>query len=361
MSRWGRSRSRYSYNQWPEYVPVAERRAKAEREAAKLQKAGQNIQPVTIEGRTIARSFWGKGWCTHLESFGDYSNRLPRGRTYVRNGSVCHLGIARGSVDAMVAGSSLYRVKVTIHELKGDAWTALKQRCTGKIGSLIELLQGKLSDEIMRAVTDPQHGLFPKPGEIKYTCSCPDSASMCKHIAAVMYGIGARLDEQPDLLFLLRGVDHQDLLSAEAAVGVITGDGSRRTRRRTLAGGDLSAVFGVELDAGAEPTGGNAEHHAVAVPAVPPPTTIKPAVKQPAGKTSVRRVTAFKPTGRTITNLRARLGMSKAEFARAVGVSALTVTNWEKAKGAVSPQTRSLAGLQRLHAETPKPASMSPF
>ncbi len=354
MSRWGRSRSRYSYNQWPEYVPVAERRAKAEREAAKLQKAGKNIQPVTIEGRTIARSFWGKGWCSHLESFGDYSNRLPRGRTYLRNGSVCHLGIARGSVDAMVSGSSLYKVKVTIQELKGDAWTTLKQRCTGKIGSLIELLQGKLSDEIMRTVTDPQQGLFPKPGEIKYTCSCPDSASMCKHIAAVMYGIGARLDEQPDLLFLLRGVDHQDLLSAEAAVGAITGDGSRRTRRRTLAEGDLSAVFGVELEAGAEPSGRKAGPPVVAAPAALPPPAAMPAGKQPAAKTPVRRATAFKPTGRTIANLRARHGMSKSEFATAVGVSTLTVTNWENAKGAVSPQARCLAGLQRLHAQTPR-------
>lgn len=150
---WGRS-SRSRYNQWPAYVPVAERRAKAEREAAKLKKKGQDIQPVLIEGRTIASSFWGKGWCTHLESFGDYSNRLPRGRSYVRNGSVCHLGIGRGVVDAMVAGSSLYKVKVSITELTPASWMVLKSHCTGKIGSLIELLQGRLSDEIMRAVTN---------------------------------------------------------------------------------------------------------------------------------------------------------------------------------------------------------------
>jgi len=102
-----RKKRRGGYSAWPEYVPVAERRAQARRKTEKLKKQGQAIYPVEIEGRTIARSFWGKGWCTHLESFGDYSNRLPRGRTYVRNGSVCHLSIEKGSIVALVAGSSV--------------------------------------------------------------------------------------------------------------------------------------------------------------------------------------------------------------------------------------------------------------
>lgn len=354
---WGRS-SRSRYNQWPQYVPVAERRAKAEREAEKLKKKGHTIEPVTITGRTIASSFWGKGWCTHLESFGDYENRLPRGRSYARNGSVCHLGIARGEVDAMVAGSSLYKVKVSIKELKPASWKALKSQCTGKIGSLIELLQGRLSDEIMRAVTDPEHGLFPKPGEIKYTCNCPDWADMCKHIAAVMYGIGARLDEQPELLFRLRGVDHEELLSAEAAVGAIAGDGSRRSRRRTLAQTDLASVFGVELETEtAEPA--EAAAPPLKVPAARPkartgrrPSAAQPKAAKPSAAVAVpvvRRKTVFKPTGRTIRNLRARHGLSKTDFARVVGVSAATVTNWEKAKGAVTPHSKGLAGLQHLH------------
>ncbi len=339
-----RSRSRYRDNAWPEYVPVAERRAKAVRETEKLKKRGEPIQPVEIEGRTIARSFWGKGWCTHLESFGDYSNRLPRGRTYVRNGSVCHLGIARGAVDAMVAGSSLYKVKVSIAELNKTAWTALKARCTGQIGSLIELLQGRLSDAIMRAVTDPEHGLFPKPGEITYTCNCPDWAGMCKHIAAVMYGIGARLDEQPELLFRLRGVDHEELLSAEAAVGAITGDGAGRSRRRALAKGDLSAVFGVDLESDAQESAGDSATEA---------PVAQPKARKGGRKPSVnaKAKPAFKPTGRTIANLRARHAMSKAAFARAVGVSAVTVSNWEHTKGAVNPHAKGLAGLQRLHAQ----------
>ncbi len=344
MSSWGRSRSRSRggyHSAFPEYVPVAERRAKAERQTEMLKKQGQDIQPVHIEGRTIAHSFWGKGWCKHLEGFGDYSNRLPRGRTYVRNGSVCHLGIDRGSVNAMVSGSNMYKVKVTIQELKPETWAALKQACTGRIGSLIELLQGKLSDEIMRAVTDPQHGLFPKPGEIKYTCSCPDSASMCKHIAAVMYGIGARLDQQPELLFRLRGVDHEELLSAEAAVGVITGSETRRSRRRVLAGDDVSAVFGVDLE---ETPAAEAP---APVPATTTPTQAKGAAKAPAAPR--RRQPAFTPTGPNILALRTRLGMSKGEFAKALDVSPATVTNWEKAIGTVNPQTRSLANLNRLH------------
>ena len=150
-----RRRHRYDdYEDWPAYVPVAQRRAQARREVSKLLKKGQDIQPVEIEGRTIARSFWGKGWCTHMESFGDYSNRLPRGRTYVRNGSVCHLSIKKGKVEAFVSGSKLYRVNVDIKTQSKAKWTELKKRCTGKIGSLIELLQGKLSEEIMSTVTD---------------------------------------------------------------------------------------------------------------------------------------------------------------------------------------------------------------
>jgi uncharacterized Zn finger protein/DNA-binding transcriptional regulator YiaG len=341
-----RRRCRYDdYGGWPAYVPVAQRRAQAKREVAKLRKKGQDIQPVEIEGRTIARSFWGKGWCTHLESFGDYSNRLPRGRTYVRNGSVCHLGITKAKVEAIVSGSELYRVNVDITPLKKNHWKRLKQRCAGKIGSLIELLQGNLSDEIMGTVTDPKHGLFPSPREIRYVCNCPDWAGMCKHISAVMYGIGARLDSQPELLFLLRGVDHQELISVDAAVGAIAGSGSRRARRRSLSGTDLENVFGVELDDG--PTDS---------PAPKPKRRAstrkaKPKKKAATKRSAVRRrqPAPFKPTARSVAALRRKHGMSKAEFARAVGVSAVTIAHWEKASGAIKPQAKGLAGLTGLH------------
>ena len=91
------------YFAWQPYVSVAEKRRRAEREVAKLKKRGQAIAPVRIEGRKIAKSFWGQSWCTNLERYSDFANRLPRGRAYVRNGSVVDLQIAKGEVAAMVA------------------------------------------------------------------------------------------------------------------------------------------------------------------------------------------------------------------------------------------------------------------
>ncbi len=340
-----RRKHRYDdYGGWPPYVPVAQRRAQAKCEVNKLRKKGQDIQPVEIEGCTIAHSFWGKGWCTHLESFGDYSNRLPRGRTYVRNGSVCHLGIRKGKVEAIVSGSDLYRISVDIKPQSKAKWTKLKKRCTGKIGSLIELLQGKLSDEIMSTVTDREHGLFPLPGEIRYTCNCPDWADMCKHIAAVMYGIGARLDTQPDLLFLLRGVDHNELITAGVATDAIAGTGSRRIRRRALSDKTLENVFGVEL----------ADTPDQASIPVPKHRSATHKTKHKKPRTRIRKqrpkkAVTFSLTARSVAELRHRLGMSKAAFARTVGVSVVTITNWENAKGAIKPHAKGLAGLTSLN------------
>ena len=227
------------------YVPVARRRAEAIRQMEKLRKKGQDIQPVRIEGRQIARTFWGKAWCEHLEKFSDFENRLPRGRTYVRNGSVCHLGIAKGRITAKVSGSTLYNIDISIKPLARDKWRHVKESCAGQIGSLLELLQGRLSDHVMGIVTDKDRGLFPLPGEIDLNCSCPDWADMCKHVAAVLYGIGARLDEKPELLFLLRGVDHAELVGRDAARAVVSK--AKKTGRRTLAESELSEVFGIDV------------------------------------------------------------------------------------------------------------------
>ena len=232
------------WGEWGRYVPVAERRAKARREMDKLRKKGKDIQPVTIDGRTIARSFWGKGWCDHLESFSDYANRLPRGRTYVRNGSVCHLDIRPGRIEAVVSGSELYNIDIRIKELQAATWASIKNTCSGHIGSMLELLQGKLSDQVMAIVTDRHHGLFPQPGEITLDCSCPDWAGMCKHVAAVLYGVGSRLDSQPELLFLLRDVDAQELIAAEMALP----DAAVGAAGDTLADDQLGAIFGIDLD-----------------------------------------------------------------------------------------------------------------
>jgi uncharacterized Zn finger protein len=225
------------------YVSVAKRRAQAAKEVAKRVKKGQSVSPVRIEGRTIASTFWGKAWCTNLEGYSDFSNRLPRGRTYVRNGSVVDLKIAKGRIEALVSGSELYTVLIEITSLPKEHWRRLKTQSTGKIGSLVELLQGKLSQAVMEQVTDRQEGLFPKPKEIKMRCSCPDYAGMCKHVAAAMYGVGNRLDSSPELLFVLRGVDHLELIK-QAIPTAPVGTKSRASRIST---DDLGAIFDIEI------------------------------------------------------------------------------------------------------------------
>src|SRR5437762_909811 len=140
------------YYGWKPYVSVAERRRKAMREVEKRRKKGNPIAPVIIEGRTIAKSFWGKSWCANLERYSDYANRLPRGRTYVRNGSVVDLQIKKGEVLARVSGSSLYEIKIAIKPVTGTRWKSICRDCTGSIDSLVELLQGRLAKGVMDRV-----------------------------------------------------------------------------------------------------------------------------------------------------------------------------------------------------------------
>jgi uncharacterized Zn finger protein len=232
--------------EFPPYVSAAERRARGAREIARRVKKGAAIEPVSIRGPVIAKTFWGKAWCHHLEGCSDYANRLPRGRTYVRNGSVLHLAIGARRVDALVQGTELYEVSVAIAALAKPRWKAIVSACGGQISSLVELLQGKLSAGVMTVVTHPDKGLFPAPAQIEMRCSCPDVATMCKHVAAVLYGVGARLDTKPDLLFLLRGVDHSELIDGAAAAPVAAPTGTARR----LASHELSDVFGIEIDAG---------------------------------------------------------------------------------------------------------------
>ena len=232
------------YGDYKPYVPVAKRRARAAKEVARRLKHGEKICPVQIEGRTIASSFWGKAWGENLESYSDFANRLPRGRTYVRNGSVVHLAIEEGRIKAMVSGSELYTVQIQISPLEQTAWQALKRRCAGQVGSIVELLQGKLSQAVMQQVTNREHGLFPTPKEIRMSCSCPDHAGMCKHVAAVMYGVGNRLDRSPELLFQLRGVNQSELI-AQAIPANPVGTGGDAPK---LANADLGSIFGIEID-----------------------------------------------------------------------------------------------------------------
>jgi uncharacterized Zn finger protein len=230
---------------WKPYVPVGKRREDARRKAEKLKKQGKSVSPVRIEGRAIAKSFWGKSWCENLERYSDYANRLPRGRTYVRNGSVIDLQIQRGEVVALVSGSRLYTIKVKISPVTDKHWTAICGDCAGSIGSLLELLQGQLSKSVMERVCRKGDGLFPAPHEIKLTCSCPDWADMCKHVAAVLYGVGARLDERPELLFTLRAVDENQLI-ANAGKNIPLG-AAPLPPGRVLVDDDMSALFGIDV------------------------------------------------------------------------------------------------------------------
>ena len=236
---------------WRPYVSAAKRRRQAAREVAKLKKKGSSVSPVVIEGRTIAKTFWGKAWCNNLERYSDFANRLPRGRTYVRNGSVVDLQIARGEVKALVSGSEIYQVAVKVTPVSKARWVSICQDCAGAIDSLVELLQGRFSKGVMERICQQRTGLFPSPDEIKFSCSCPDWASMCKHVAAVLYGIGARLDQQPELLFKLHAVDEKELIAnagkelplARKAPGA----------EKALGREDLAEIFGLEMAQTADP------------------------------------------------------------------------------------------------------------
>lgn len=305
--------SYYDYG-WRPYVPVAERRRQAEREAAKRRKAGQPLTPVTIEGRTIARTFWGKAWCENLERYSDYANRLPRGRTYVRNGSVIDLQVSPGRVAALVYGSALYTIEVKVTPVPPAKWAAICADCAGAVDSLVELLQGRLSKGVMERISRQGTGLFPSPSEIKLSCSCPDWASMCKHVAAVLYGVGARLDERPELLFRLRGVDETELV-AQASAGLPLAKGGPAADR-VLETEDLSALFGLELAEGEAPV-----------------VAAKPAAPKRAAKAAKPKAAALSAHERAelqeaIAGVEARVAALRREGGKAAARTIATYEDW---------------------------------
>lgn len=383
---------------WPRYVPVAERRAKARKRMKQLQKKGMDIRPVEIEGRKIARTFWGKAWCDHIESFSDYANRLPRGRTYARNGSVCHLDIEPCEISAIVSGTQIYNVSIAVDPLPSEQWEAVRNRCAGRIGSILELLEGRFSENVMDVVTDRKTGLFPLPGQIHLGCSCPDWATMCKHVAAVLYGVGARLDEQPELLFRLRNVDHEELIQADMDLDV--GEAAPGDRRR-IAEDDLGDVFGIEMDGDVdeapEPVSARKKKASAKKSSAAAGGSKKTASKKAApetksaasadsktrggkssgsarakpktsksGKSEVSKAAAGKSakpgvsgrssgaqkpasavqkpqpvTGSDVARLRDDFDMTQSEFAELMGVSPATVSNWENRSGRLNLQART--------------------
>ncbi|MCF6311009.1 MAG: SWIM zinc finger family protein [Verrucomicrobiales bacterium] len=357
-----------SYGYWKPYVSVAERRRKAKKKMAQLQKKGTNIQPVEIEGRKIAKSFWGIAWNDHLESFADYANRIPRGRTYVRNGSVCHLDIKKGQVIAMVSGSEIYKIRIDIDALPEKSWRSLKKKCVGQVGSLLDLLQGKLSDNVMAVVTDRKTGMFPGSKQIHLDCNCPDGAYMCKHLAAVLYGVGARLDQQPELLFALRGVDHQELISVDVELSVATG--KKQGKGRRIAADSLADVFGIEMADQTVAVKKKVKKQVAAKKAVKGSVKKGPASKKitkrvakkkvSTAKKRVARIARKKPprqrnekneliySGSIIVSMRKKFNMTPIEFALLVGVSTLTVHNWENSAGELKLRRNSREALEQV-------------
>lgn len=343
-----------AWYEWRPYLSVAERRARARRAMARRRKKGLPVEPVEVKGKSIANTFWGCAWCDHLEKFSDFANRLPRGRTYVRNGSVCHLEIGSGEIRAMVMGSELYEVRVTVKKLTKTRWRAVKTKCAGGIASLLELLEGRLSRGVMTVVSHRDHGIFPLPREIEFGCTCPDWATMCKHVAAVLYGVGARLDERPDLLFLLRGVDHEELISADPSAGTVVGNRGRGRRR--IAQRDLAGVF--DIDIVGSDRGTNAK---VTEPApVDSPRGAKRGTrgaldpsKEPrrantadrSGPASARVPRFF--TGASVARLRSKLAMTRGQLAVLLGVSDATIGTWEKTEGRLNLRDRNHEALVR--------------
>lgn len=249
-----RHRSRdYGWGGFAPYVSKAERMAQAEKAKARLLKKGVDLQPIVLGGHAIAHTWWGKAWNQNLERYADYSNRLPRGRSYVRNGSVLDLKIEAQKVTAVVAGSrpKPYDVAIKIKPLGKKVEQALMAKSRAALDSMQALLSGEFPAELQNEFLAEGAGLFPSPREIEFSCSCPDWASMCKHVAASLYGVAARLDEKPELFFVLRGIKIDDFVGR-----MVKRESEKMLRKakvktgRVIAAKDseVSAMFGIALD-----------------------------------------------------------------------------------------------------------------
>ena len=326
---------------WRPYVSAAQRRRRAAQMIAKLRKSGRVVSPVEIEGLKIARTFWGQSWCNNLEAYSDYSNRLPRGRTYARNGSVIDLQIEAGRVRALVNGSTVYDVEIRITPLARKRWHAIKSQCAGKIDSMVELLQGSISKGVMEIVTRKGEGLFPAPKEIAFACSCPDWATMCKHVAAALYGVGARLDHEPGMLFTLRGVEPAEMIAAAVADVPMT---RKRGPGRILKTDDVSAVFGIDLDLGAASESEEA------------PRLTRRDKKTPTRKATQKRAAASgtrpKPRGKKAKKVASAkpLGKKKPSSTRTKAVTQKTRT----VKSGTAKATAGKKAVRKATATTPK-------
>ena len=349
MSYRSKRRSRYYESPWPEYVPVAERRRRAAREMERLRKNGQPVSPVIIEGKKIATTFWGKAWCDNLEGYADFANRIERGRSYVRNGSVVDLQIAPNLVTATVSGSSLYQIKIDFSAVPKRQWSAICHDCAGGIDSLVELLQGRFSTSVMERICRQEDGLFPKPAEIRLKCSCPDWATMCKHVAAVLYGVGARLDRQPELLFRLRAVDENELVAQIDSATPLAK--SAPAAGKVLAEDDLSALFGLDMG------GTDAAAAEAVVPAVPAARkSTRTLGKKAAGKKAAGKIGKTAAAKDTATKKVAAANNGAVEKRTAVILAAKSVGTRGRSPAAAAGKPEAVAPPRPGAAARPKAA-----
>ncbi len=324
-----------------------EKAAKAAKTIKRLTKKGAVLSPVSEFGGRIAKTFWGKAWCDNIESYRDFAYRLERGRSYVRSGAVIDLKIGAGLVDALVIGSGSrpYSVCIDIAPMEKGKWDSLVKRAAGKISSLVALSQGELPDELLADFCNHDTGLFPKPSEIKFSCSCPDGAYCCKHVAAVLYGIGRRLDESPELFFTMRGIDPKNIVTEDVVDTLVSDSASE------LAESDLGDVFGIELDDVDVPRPADPEP-ADPKPVDPTPASAKPVKKvasrcSNAKRSDVRSVEVKRPDAKSpdarisedkyadaelVKYVRLRLGLSQSAFARKLGTSQVEISLVERGR-----------------------------
>ncbi len=236
------------YDGFPSYTPQSVRKERNERKIKIMLKEEPDLKPVIIEGRNIAKTWWGKAWNNNLEIYADYSNRLARGRSYIRTGAIFDLKIETGVVNALVQGSrpNPYEVTVEIAPLDHELLEKIGELCQDNIKDLEELLQGKFPKELVRIFTLEEEGLFPRNEDIKFACTCPDWAYMCKHVVAVLYGIGNRFDQDPTLFFKLRNIDFSYLISKtiEQKMDNMLKNANKPSKR-ILEDKDISELFGL--------------------------------------------------------------------------------------------------------------------
>jgi uncharacterized Zn finger protein len=237
------------YDFQPEYVSVAKRKAIALAQIEKYRDLMPSILPVVVKGEAITYTWWGKAWTKNLKSYGQYRNRLQRGSFYVRHGFVIDLQIESGLVHALVQGTEAepYHVTIKIKALPQAKWQLIFEQCQHQIESVDELLKGNFPKSLVSMFVLKGSGLFPSPEEISFSCTCADKADMCKHIAATLYGIGVRFDENALLFFELRNIEFESLIkkSIEDQMHVML-ENSKNKSSRIIEDVDVYDLF--ELD-----------------------------------------------------------------------------------------------------------------